>query len=55
MWRGVTSRGSMEMVQKTATFGCPVLVAVSAPAALTVCAFARGQWRNVYTRTAGVG
>ncbi len=56
----VTSRCSMEMVQKTATFGCPVLVAVSAPTALavelaeaaglTVCAFARGQGCNVYSR-----
>ena len=61
----VTSRCSMEMVQKTATFGCPVLVAVSAPTALavelagraglTVCAFARGQGCNVYSRPAGVG
>jgi FdhD protein len=56
----VTSRCSMEMVQKTVTFGCPVLVAVSAPTALavqlaagaglTVCAFARGQGCNVYSR-----
>jgi formate dehydrogenase accessory protein FdhD len=56
----VTSRCSMEMVQKTASFGCPVLVAVSAPTALavelaegcglTVCAFARGQGCNVYSR-----
>lgn len=61
----VTSRCSMEMVQKTATFGCPVLVAVSAPTALavelaeraglTVCAFARGEGCNVYSRPAGVG
>ena len=61
----VTSRCSMEMVQKTASFGCPVLVAVSAPTALavelagraglTVCAFARGQGCNVYSRPAGVG
>jgi len=56
----VTSRCSMEMVQKTASFGCPVLVAVSAPTALavdlaescglTVCAFARGRGCNVYSR-----
>jgi FdhD protein len=56
----VTSRCSMEMVQKTATFGCPILVAVSAPTALavelaescglTVCAFARGAGCNVYSR-----
>jgi FdhD protein len=55
----VTSRCSMEMVQKTATFGCPVLVAVSAPTSLaltlagecglTVAAFARGDQFNVYT------
>ncbi len=60
----VTSRCSMEMVQKTATFGCPVLVAVSAPTALavelaercglTVCAFARGQGCNVHGRVEGV-
>ena len=56
----VTSRCSVEMVQKMATFGCPVLAAVSAPTALAVqlaegfalnvCAFARGQGYNVYSR-----
>ncbi|MEQ8964457.1 MAG: formate dehydrogenase accessory sulfurtransferase FdhD [Azospirillaceae bacterium] len=56
----VTSRCSMEMVQKTATFGCPVLVAISAPtslavelaedAGLTVAAFARGERLNLYAR-----
>ncbi|MFO1188369.1 MAG: formate dehydrogenase accessory sulfurtransferase FdhD [Alphaproteobacteria bacterium] len=55
----VTSRCSMEMVQKTATFGCPVLVAISAPTSLaielaeqsnlTVAAFARGARLNLYT------
>ena len=55
----VTSRCSMEMVQKTVTFGCPVLVAVSAPTALavelaataglTIAAFARGEGCNLYT------
>ena len=55
----VTSRCSMEMVQKTVTFGCPVLVAVSAPTSLaldlaeasnlTVAAFARGDHFNLYT------
>ncbi|MEO1092252.1 MAG: formate dehydrogenase accessory sulfurtransferase FdhD [Pseudomonadota bacterium] len=55
----VTSRCSMEMVQKTATFGCPMIVALSAPTALavrladraniTVCAFARGAGCNVYS------
>lgn len=64
MWRRFTSRCSTEMEQKTATFGCPVLVAVSAPTALavelaeraglTACAFARGAGCNVYRRPAGV-
>ena len=55
----VTSRCSMEMVQKTATFGCPVLVAVSAATSLavelaekcnlTVAAFARGDSYNLYS------
>lgn len=55
----VTSRCSMEMVQKAATFGCPILVAVSAPtslaieiadrAGLTVAAFARDGRFNLYT------
>jgi FdhD protein len=48
----------MEMVQKTATFGCPILVAVSAPTSLaieladqcnlTIAAFARGTRFNLY-------
>jgi FdhD protein len=48
----------MEMVQKAATFGCPVLVAISAPTSLaielakrsnlTVAAFARGSRLNLY-------
>lgn len=64
MWRRFTSRCSTEMEQKTATFGCPVLVAVSAQTALavelaeraglTACAFARGAGCNVYRRPAGV-
>lgn len=55
----VTSRCSMEMVQKTVSFGCPILVAVSAPTSLaieladkynlTVAAFARGAGCNLYT------
>lgn len=55
----ITSRCSMEMVQKTVTLGCPVLVAVSAPTALaieiaqehglTVAAFARGNGFNLYS------
>lgn len=54
-----TSRCSMEMVQKTATFGCPVLATVSAPTSLAielaedcglaVAAFARGEGFNLYT------
>jgi len=55
----ITSRCSMEMVQKTVTFGCPVLVAVCAPTSLaidlaarsnlTVAAFARQGRFNLYT------
>lgn len=55
----ITSRCSMEMVQKTIRLGCPVLVAVSAPTSLaiqmarehglTIAAFARGDGFNVYT------
>ncbi len=55
----ITSRCSMEMVQKTVTLGCPVLVAVSAPTSLaveiaqahglTIAAFARGDGFNLYT------
>jgi FdhD protein len=32
----LTSRASVEMVQKTAMFGPPLLVAVSAPTALAI-------------------
>ena len=56
----VTSRCSMEMVQKTITFGCPILVSVSAPTSLaldiaeknnlTVIAFARERKMNIYTK-----
>lgn len=55
----VTSRCSMEIVQKTVRFGCPVLVAISAPTSLalelaslsclTIAAFARGARLNLYT------
>ncbi|MFZ5913509.1 MAG: formate dehydrogenase accessory sulfurtransferase FdhD [Pseudomonadota bacterium] len=55
----ITSRCSMEMVQKTVLLGCPMLVAVSAPTSLavkiaeasglTIAAFARGDGCNVYT------
>jgi len=54
----VTSRCSMEMVQKTISFGAPVLATVSAPTSLaieladkhnlTVAAFARGAGFNLY-------
>jgi len=55
----LTSRCSMELVQKTATFGCPVLATVSAPTSLaldlaaqcglTLAAFARGDGFDLYT------
>ena len=54
----VTSRCSMEMVQKTAMFGAPLIAAVSAPTSLAIAlaegsgvalaAFARGEGFNVY-------
>lgn len=57
----VTSRCSMEMVQKTVTFGCPVLVSISAPTSLaieladrsnlTVAAFARGDRFSLYAHS----
>jgi FdhD protein len=61
----VTSRASVEMVQKSATVGIAVLAAVSAPTALavrsaascgqTLIGFARGAAFNVYTRSDRVG
>jgi FdhD protein len=55
----ITSRVSVEMVQKTAAIGAPVLIAMSAPTALavrmaetgniTLIAFARGQTSQVFT------
>jgi len=55
----ITSRCSMEMAQKTISFGCPVLVSVSAPTSLaidiakqnrlTVLAFARNKKINIYS------
>jgi len=57
----VTSRASYEMVQKAATLGIPMLVAVSAPtglaielaqqAGLTLAGFARGGNHVIYTHT----
>lgn len=56
----VTSRLSVEMVQKTALLGCPFLIAISAPTALaietadaagmTVIGIARGDEFEVFTR-----
>ncbi|MFO1037237.1 MAG: formate dehydrogenase accessory sulfurtransferase FdhD [Geminicoccaceae bacterium] len=56
----LTSRCSTEMVQKAATAGFPILVAISAPTSLAVAlaeeaglclvAFARGKGFTVYTR-----
>jgi FdhD protein len=55
----LTSRVSVEMVQKTAAIGVPLMVAVSAPTALavrmadtagiTLCAIARGDGFEVFT------
>lgn len=55
----LTSRVSVEMVQKTVIAGCPVLIAVSAPTAhalrlakgagLTLAAFARGDGFDIYS------
>ena len=57
----ITSRVSVEMVQKAVLAGCPVLIAVSAPTAhalrlaegagLTVAAFARGARVEAFTHT----
>ncbi|PRD42821.1 formate dehydrogenase accessory sulfurtransferase FdhD [Phyllobacterium phragmitis] len=57
----VTSRVSIEMVQKTAIIGAPVLIAVSAPTALairtaeaagiTLVALVRGDEFDIYTHT----
>jgi FdhD protein len=56
----VTSRVSVEMVQKTAAIGAPVIIAVSAPTALairtaeeagmTLVALVRGEDFDVFTR-----
>jgi formate dehydrogenase accessory protein FdhD len=60
----VTSRASVEMVQKSATAGIAVLAAVSAPTALavrtaescgqTLIGFARGQTFSVYAHAARI-
>ncbi|MEH0294898.1 formate dehydrogenase accessory sulfurtransferase FdhD [Agrobacterium sp. CCNWLW71] len=56
----VTSRLSVEMVQKTAILGCPILAAISAPTALaietaessgiTLVALVRGEDFEIFTR-----
>lgn len=61
----VTSRCSMEMVQKAATVGFPMIVAISAPTSLaielaescglTLVAFARGNDFNVYAHGERLG
>ena len=61
----LTSRVSVEMVQKTAMLGAPIIVAVSAPTALavraslaagiTLVAVARGDGFEVFTHAARIG
>lgn len=61
----VTSRISVEMVQKTAILGSPILIAISAPTALavrtaeeagmTLVALARGEEFEVFTRPERIG
>ncbi|MDD7972241.1 formate dehydrogenase accessory sulfurtransferase FdhD [Roseinatronobacter alkalisoli] len=60
----LTSRLSVELVQKCAMAGCPVLVSVSAPtvaalrlardAGITVAAFARGDGFDIYAHPARI-
>lgn len=60
----VTSRCSMEMVQKAVTAGFPVLAAISAPTSLAIdlaedsglslAAFARGQGFTIYANADGI-
>ena len=61
----MTSRISIELVQKTAAIGCPILVAISAPTALavraaeeygiTLVAVARGSSFEIFTHPDGIG
>ena len=61
----VTSRVSVEMVQKTAAIGAPILIAVSAPTALavrraeganmTLCALVRGDEFDLFTHSRRIG
>ena len=60
----LTSRVSVEMVQKAAAMGAPVMVAVSAPAAhavrmaesagITLCAVARSDGFEIFTHPARI-
>jgi FdhD protein len=60
----LTSRVSIEMVQKAAAMGCPILVAISAPTALavraaeaygiTLVAIARGSSFEIFTHPEGI-
>jgi FdhD protein len=60
----LTSRVSIEMVQKTAAIGCPILVAISAPTALavraaeaygiTLVAIARGPSFEIFSHPDGI-
>jgi FdhD protein len=61
----MTSRISIELVQKAAVIGSPILVAISAPTALavraaeaygiTLVAVARGSSFEVFTHHDGIG
>ena len=60
----VTSRVSIELVQKTASIGSPILVAISAPTALamraaesfgiTLVAIARGSSFEIFSHPEGI-
>lgn len=61
----ITSRVSVEMVQKSAAIGAPVVIAVSAPTALavrtaetagiTLVALVRGEEYDVFTHSERIG
>jgi FdhD protein len=60
----VTSRVSIELVQKAAAIGCPMLIAISAPTALavraaeacgmTLVAVARGASFEIFSHPDGI-
>ena len=60
----VTSRVLIELVQKAAAIGCPILIAISAPTALavraaeacgiTLVAFVRGSSYEVFSHPGGI-